>query len=392
VKQAQVEVYCDACDKSFPSEKAYASHVATHSKCTHPGCSFEGTKKVVSVHYDTSHGTFSGTGYKDIEVEGQSFRVLMGTDSAEVEEWRNQRRKKFPTAAAVREKAASRKRLHDAGGICTEGSGKDRGKKRIRVTSEQSVGQSTGGVVASADAGGPGAAMSESSTPIAPSLCDGSGLSLLLNYDSDTEESGYIGEVSVPEGGDAAVSQQEQKPQRSGPSACRMFLVGKCKRGDGCRYSHDASAATAGDATVCSYFAKGKCRKGSKCVFSHDTNGVSKDSSSLAAGDRAAGRTKKKGGLEVPPPLDSMGPRGSLFRKLVEEEVDVEENIVLQCLRFIVSNRDAFWGEVAGDDDGDGDGDGDGACKTTTKDENEDEEDEQSSDSDRNISSKGDTN
>ena len=108
---------CEPCDKEFTAEEAYNAHTSTHEYCQHPGCKFNGTKKVVVAHFHGTHGEYSGTGYKNIDVEGTSFRVLLGTSPEEVEQWRAARRKKFPSAANVTTKQEDMARLDEAGGV-----------------------------------------------------------------------------------------------------------------------------------------------------------------------------------------------------------------------------------------------------------------------------------
>lgn len=108
---------CTPCDKCFRSQKSYDAHVSTHDKCVE--CSFEGTKKVVAAHFQSTHGEFSGNGYKQIEVEGLQFKVLMGTDPDEVAEWRTQRRKKFPTQKLCEDKQVREKLLLREGGLAS---------------------------------------------------------------------------------------------------------------------------------------------------------------------------------------------------------------------------------------------------------------------------------
>jgi hypothetical protein len=89
--------YCEPCDKEFPNQATYNSHCSTHETCTVPGCSFTASKRVVQAHFHSTHGQYSGQGYKEIDVEGQSFRVLLGTSPEEVAQWRAERRQKFPS-------------------------------------------------------------------------------------------------------------------------------------------------------------------------------------------------------------------------------------------------------------------------------------------------------
>jgi hypothetical protein len=43
------ELRCEPCNKTFTNQNAFTAHVTTHDKCSE--CSFEGTKKVVAVHF-----------------------------------------------------------------------------------------------------------------------------------------------------------------------------------------------------------------------------------------------------------------------------------------------------------------------------------------------------
>ena len=67
-------------------------------------------------HFHGAHGQFSGSGFKTIDVEGQQFTVLMGTSPQEVEQWRQDRRKRFPTAANAQSKEDQLAELQQAGG------------------------------------------------------------------------------------------------------------------------------------------------------------------------------------------------------------------------------------------------------------------------------------
>jgi hypothetical protein len=109
--------YCESCDKEFTNQGSYDAHCANHEQCRHPDCTFSGTKRVVIAHYHSKHGQFSGSGFKVIEVEGQKFRVLLGTSPEEVEQWREERRKKFPTAANTEKKKVIESTVLRAGGL-----------------------------------------------------------------------------------------------------------------------------------------------------------------------------------------------------------------------------------------------------------------------------------
>lgn len=116
-KSEQIVLYCEQCDKEFKQKGAFDAHIATHEKCKQPGCTFSGTRKVVQAHFLSAHGEFSGSGYKMIDVEGQKFRVLLGTSPDEVEQWRAERRKKFPTQESIEKKILEHEELKRCGGL-----------------------------------------------------------------------------------------------------------------------------------------------------------------------------------------------------------------------------------------------------------------------------------
>jgi hypothetical protein len=268
---------------------------------------------VVSVHYQLAHGTFSGTGYKMIEVEGMEFKVLMGTDPSEVEEWRNQRRKKFPSKANIDQKERDRQELKTAGGIEREAAKQPKRRSDAKKRSREEPG-------AQAEEMKDLKKLRETATvPPADQTTSGNITSLVLVQDYGSSESGEERE-EIRET-DANQSDIVRKPV-----ACRLHLAGKCRKGEKCRYSHDSVAGDSANVPQpCSYFLKGKCRKGGRCPFVH--NSSSQDS------PKEAEKVVPMTPLSLPPP--------SLYRKLVASEVHNEENVILQCIRFFA--RENFF-------------------------------------------------
>ena len=132
---------------------------------------------------------------------------------------------------------------------------------------------------------------------------------------------------------------------------CFLFLKSKCLRGDSCGYSHDVSEdAKKGKKAQqkCTNFMKGKCKHGDSCRFIHDMPGeaeaVAGDKRKAASQDVPCGeglerRTKRSGGLNVPIPLGAAGSGSTLLKKLLQEQIDEEENILLQCIRHLKRNN-----------------------------------------------------
>jgi len=172
-----VEIYfCDACEKEMKGRTAFDAHCANHVECPKSGCAFKATKKVIAAHFESTHGQYSGNGYMNIEVEGQNFRVLMGTDPKEVTQWRQDRKGKFPTAARTLEKNAAKEALQAAGGL---------------------VGAESGG------------------------------------KDKVNGEAATKGNESNGKGGCASTSSSSCR------RVCSFFLKGNCRHGDACRFSHN---------------------------------------------------------------------------------------------------------------------------------------------------------
>jgi len=59
--------------------------------------------------------------------------------------------------------------------------------------------------------------------------------------------------------------------ERSG-NVCRDFQLGRCSRGDDCRFTHAAAGTEAGRGQ-CHAFAKGNCNRGNSCRYSHAGGG-----------------------------------------------------------------------------------------------------------------------
>jgi hypothetical protein len=248
-----------------------------------------------------------------IEVEGMEFKVLMGTDPAEVEEWRNQRRRKFPTEANIKQQEKDRTDLLSAGGL-ERNNNSNGSSKQLRGKNEPK--RSREGREAPSEDGSDQKRAKVS--PVSSSVdLQSQNLSLSLVQD-------YVSNDSAEEQDDATGTLEATHQPRRQAAVCRAHLSGKCRRGDKCRYSH--SSGEGGTSTTslqpCSYFLKGKCRRGSKCMFSH----------TLPVAAPAV-----EGGAPISATAAAVVP--SLYRKLIASEVDSEENVLLQCIRYLVQEN-----------------------------------------------------
>lgn len=231
-------------------------------------------------HFHGAHGQFSGSGYKLIDVEGQKFRVLLGSDAEEIKQWRLERKKKFPTASNVERKEQCVAALKEAGGIDSAAPVGASKRSRVQVSGEADDGRDK-----------------------------------KLAKTEDAEDAG-VDQVATGDGADKRSS-----------FPCKYNYKGKtCSKGDSCPYSHTA------EPLICHKFlSTGRCSKGVRCMFVHDKK-ANKATPKTANGDEqpAGASGTKRGQLYLPDPR-----KGNLLKKLLDDEINNEENLLLQCLHYL---------------------------------------------------------
>ncbi|XP_014676038.1 PREDICTED: nuclear fragile X mental retardation-interacting protein 1-like isoform X2 [Priapulus caudatus] len=86
---------CDICDRGFQSEEAYEAHIQTHEKCSYEGCNFTAHPKVVQKHIHWQHLT------------GCAEKIKRLTTMSEIQKWREERKRNYPTKENIMRKKAS---------------------------------------------------------------------------------------------------------------------------------------------------------------------------------------------------------------------------------------------------------------------------------------------
>ncbi|XP_076350657.1 nuclear FMR1 interacting protein 1 isoform X2 [Tachypleus tridentatus] len=94
VESNKEKFYCDTCDRLYAEKKNLDDHLAEHVKCLIDGCKFEAHNKVVVIHRKMQHDT------------GLAKKIMNLNTPEEIEKWRSERRKKYPTKSNIARKNA----------------------------------------------------------------------------------------------------------------------------------------------------------------------------------------------------------------------------------------------------------------------------------------------
>lgn len=200
--------------------------------------------------------------------------LLTNTDPAEVAEWRNQRRRKFPTQQALEEKQTRERQLLEAGGLIGEAGTAKKDDEYGQHDKQDDV------------------RAEEQHLKKRP-------LENILSSSGDVKK----------------VKRREDDPEVVN-SGVESFSNAAPLESVGIRKS------------ICAVFKrKGRCKFGDKCRFEHVL------SSTLPRDDTTATKSRNKKNVNKNPPSEQMT---SLYGKMVKNEIEKEDNIILQCFRFFV--------------------------------------------------------
>ena len=117
---------------------------------------------------------------------------------------------------------------------------------------------------------------------------------------------------------------------------CRYYAQGKCGKGDDCSHSHDF------EVKVCKFYVQyGRCNRSKKggCSFFHDRNAYEeyKKNNPLKGGSRGVKEQIVYGSISgLKKIVGAKEP--SLMSKLLQDQIDIEENKILQSFRFLLQH------------------------------------------------------
>eukprot|EP00035_Acanthoeca_spectabilis_P009108 m.162818 g.162818 ORF g.162818 m.162818 type:complete len:294 (-) comp14614_c0_seq1:506-1387(-) len=255
-------LFCDPCDKSFPNRRAMLQHLSSHVKCTE--CSFEASQAILGDHVQSVHSTGTRWTY----------------DAADIEKWRAERRKKYPSAQNVRKRERAEEDRESRGQVASTpmfrvGKGHYRDGKRPRKS-----GVGAGDESAPASAVGEAAAVEAEETAAGPI---GGGL---VAYSSSSED-------------------DDETPTEAPSTAPPPVAPAVAREGT-------AAAASAGPATP-------------------SDSKAGSDAQRFAALEQSMEDPLKR--------LKAGKYKSTLLERLLAADIRRERNVVLQCIRHVVRHN-----------------------------------------------------
>ena len=208
-KRPKLEFRCDTCDLTLDSEIAHKAHVDSHITCQL--CKFVASPKLVKAHYQSVHGKFSGTGFKNVTIAipgcpVQRFKICVGDNPEDIARWIAERKRRFPRTAPPPEEIQPEPRK--ALGNLLDGYGSSSSDEAVQSKDQA----------------------------LKPERID------TATATTTTTTTTTCTEAKVPP--------SETKPENNRTRICRFFQRnGACRNGDSCNFRHDAGSSATKTAT-----------------------------------------------------------------------------------------------------------------------------------------------
>lgn len=256
-KTAAEGVYsCSTCDRGFDSARDLHAHTEGHTHCEHPGCTFAAQRKIVQEHVKKAHRVEGqpqeGDGGAVRDAQG---RVLLppalldlippryrsaaavGDSEEEIAKWREERKRRYPTAAQAEVKKAQADARAERGGIV------DRARPsghRFPPPPRPSA-QTT----AAEELTGHKRARQEDAAPGTESVSSEEDESPPEELSSGPAAVALLPPLPSPQAERQALSAHGRKRHKE---ICKQYVFGGCTAGARCQYAHSAEAEAASSA------------------------------------------------------------------------------------------------------------------------------------------------
>ncbi|KAH6921551.1 hypothetical protein HPB50_002216 [Hyalomma asiaticum] len=281
---------CDNCDQGFASQAELTVHCAGHVSCPRDDCGFEASPAVVALHEKLQH-------------DSPFIRrtAAVGTDE-DVEEWRRQRRLRYPTLRNIEAKKAAEVERQARREVINESA---RGRRRQRNKRRQRSRRR---------------ASSDNCVPPPPSQPEPSAVREERSLGEDLQDEPPPDQIT-----DSDSDCEHQGSKATEPSAC--MVSGALASLMACYGSDDDEPPTEQPLP-------------SSAAPPPPTEALP-EKAKPADGARAKTTTRKP----CWPPRRKL----TLLERLLEPEMRHERNVVLQCVHYVVDND--FFGQAGPDED-----------------------------------------
>ena len=97
--------FCDVCEKMVGNAAEYKQHVSEHATCGIDGCEYTAHQDILEAHIRHQH------------LSGFYNRIVQGNTPEDIEKWRAERRKNWPTHIKIAEKIVAQEALRERGEV-----------------------------------------------------------------------------------------------------------------------------------------------------------------------------------------------------------------------------------------------------------------------------------
>lgn len=97
------DYYCEVCDRSWVTPEELEVHLSEHITCHFEGCCFKAAPKIVALHVKLQHDS------------GIFEKIVKSSNKEDIEKWREERKRNFPTLQNIEKKLAEHKEMEERG-------------------------------------------------------------------------------------------------------------------------------------------------------------------------------------------------------------------------------------------------------------------------------------
>ena len=347
---------CEPCSITFDNNTSYQAHLSSHIQCSYPKCTFKASKKVISAHYSSIHGKYSGRGLKTITIQTpgskkvQRFKICVGNHPEDVQAWIKERRKRFPTRERISKleeknhnnnnKNSNNKRMRDGSSTSNNNILSPSDNKKIRASTTNVEDDNNNDDKVSSQVK---SLQNEESHNAFSNLAD-YGSSSDDDDDNDIMDNDNTSDEKNQNDQDDKHQHTQSSQQQQVDSTYNN--INEMNNATSSAGNKDISKLKT---KQCRYFLRnGTCKNGDKCTYIHDMNqheiykaNASSRREVQSKRDKAKNEARREMNLLTTGRADGNGsglPKTgqTLLRKLLQNDIRRERSLCLQLLRYIV--------------------------------------------------------